>query len=102
MIPDGSFQETVNVRFGDGYVEKVKGFLPIKIDLQEGHENEEPEKMCLGDKVIKVDLHKKDSGQVYNIIHTSTGFYNVEDTASQPENLVPDDEQIAPNKYQVS
>ena len=24
LIPDGSFQETVNVRFGDGYVEKVK------------------------------------------------------------------------------
>ena len=30
LIPDGSFQDVNNVRFDDGYIEKVKAFVDFK------------------------------------------------------------------------
>jgi len=39
LIPDGAFQETMNVRFGDGYLEKVQGFKLFDNSSVEGFDN---------------------------------------------------------------
>lgn len=80
LIPDGSFQETVNVRFGDGYVEKVKAFIKF---------TEVPE------KVIKINLYKKNDGNSLNMVHTRHGLYNINEQSSSYENLISD------NNYEV-
>lgn len=44
LIPDGAFQECVNVRFGDGYMEKVLAFTKV---------------MEVPERVIGINLYKK-------------------------------------------
>ena len=44
LISDGAFQEVNNVRFGDGYVEKVKAFNKI---------------VSLGEQVVAINIMKK-------------------------------------------
>jgi hypothetical protein len=33
LLPDGSFQDALNVRFGDGYVEKVEAFKHLQKEV---------------------------------------------------------------------
>lgn len=79
LIPDGSFQETLNVRFGDGYVEKVEGFKQlqkevsgVKQDIRITHLDDGD---TVGERILKIQQYKKKNGQVKNIIHTDTGVY---------------------------
>lgn len=80
LIPDGSFQETVNVRFGDGYVEKVKAFKKF---------TEVPE------KVVKINLYKKNDGNNLNMVHTRHGLYSIDEGIQEQTNLISD------NTYEV-
>lgn len=57
LIPDGSFQEAFNVRFGDGYVEKVEGFNKFLT-------------LPNNDRVIRIHPYIKKDGTVKNIVHT--------------------------------
>ena len=65
----------MNVRFGDGYVEKVKAFVKQKEIPNEG--------------IIKIDLFKKSDGQVRNLVHTVNGVYEVDDEKVS-DNLITD------------
>jgi hypothetical protein len=73
LIPDGSFQEAVNVRFGDGYLEKVKAFVKF---------TEVPE------KVIKINLYKKNDGSNLNMVHTRHGLYSINEENQTHTNLI--------------
>jgi len=87
LIPDGSFQETVNVRFGDGYLEKVKAFVKF---------TEVPE------KVIKINLYKKNDGRNLNMIHTRHGLYEINEQEQTYENIIKDNSYEVPEVGHVS
>ena len=86
LIPDGAFQETVNVRFGDGYVEKVKAFTKI---------SKAPE------KIIGIRLFKKSNGSSLNMIHTRHGLYNIKFEENLYNNLIVGDYEV-PNNSHIS
>ena len=70
LLPDGSFQEVCNVRFGDGYVEKVEGFQKItQITHLDDNDNPVPE------RIMKIHAYRKKDGSVKNIVHTDSGVY---------------------------
>lgn len=75
LLPDGAFHEVNNVRFADGYVEKVKGF--VKFNSVDG-------------RVIAVNIMKKNDGSKLNVIHTPTGVYNVTNSSTENKNLMTD------------
>lgn len=79
LIPDGSFQETVNVRFGDGYVEKVKAFIKFA---------EVPE------KVIGIRIYKKNDGTSLNMVHTIHGLYSINEQSVSHDNLISGDYEV--------
>lgn len=64
VIPDGAFQEVNNVRFDDGYVEKVQAFTK--------HATVEP-----GSPILAINLYRINNGHPLNMVHTSHGVYNV-------------------------
>lgn len=75
LIPDGSFQELDNVRFGDGFVEKVKAFNEMA-DFKE--------------KIIAINVMKRSDGIRRNLIHTPTKLYTVSQDKPQGSNIMPD------------
>lgn len=86
LIPDGAFQETVNVRFGDGYVEKVNAFTKI---------SKAPE------KIIGIRLFRKSNGSSLNMIHTRHGLYNIRFERDLYNNLIVGDYEV-PNNSHIS
>ena len=75
LLPDGAFSSAINVRFGDGYVEKVKAFDFLS---------------QFPDKVISINLYKISSSQPLNMIHTTSGLYNYTEEETAHENLIQD------------
>ena len=69
LIPDGAFQETMNVRFGDGYVEKVEGFKLFDNSSVEGFDN----------SVMYIGQYITNDSQAYSVIHTRDGVYFLND-----------------------
>jgi len=81
LIPDGAFQEVNNVRFGDGYVEKVKGFVKFS---------------TLQEKIIAINLFTRTDGYNFNIIHTPTKVYSISEDDPDGSNLMPDTYEVPP------
>lgn len=75
LISDGAFQEVDNVRFGDGYVEKVKAFNEMA-DLKES--------------VVAINLMKETNGVTHNLVHTTTKLYKLTNVTGQTVNIMPD------------
>ena len=69
LIPDGAFQETMNVRFGDGYVEKVQAFKPFGDNSQDN----------LNNSIMFIGQYVTDEGRTYSVIHTRDGVYCIND-----------------------
>lgn len=71
LIPNGAFSDVNNVRFGDGYVEKVQGFVELKT-------------IGKGDSpILAINRFNIDNGNPINVIHTANGLYNVHENYSQ-------------------
>lgn len=75
LIDDGAFQEVNNVRFADGYVEKVKAFTAIA---------------DFGEKIFSINIMRKNDGTVNNLIHTTTKLYTITEDNPSGINLMPD------------
>jgi hypothetical protein len=88
LIPDGSFQETLNVRFGDGYVEKVEGFQQFTQITHTINNETVPE------RIMKIHMYKKKDGSVKNIIHTKDGVYMIDSLTDKPVKLSDNDYKV--------
>lgn len=89
MIPDGAFQEVNNVRFDDGYVEKVKAFQEYKTIEQDS-------------PVLAINLYRMNSNSLLNMVHTKTGLYNVMEGSDEFTNLMQDTEYEDGGHYDIS
>lgn len=94
LIPDGSFQEAVNVRFGDGYVEKVETFQQLQKEVGGVQQNIQLTHLDNGqtvaERVMKIHAYRKKSGQVKNIVHTDNAVYLLNALGEQPTKLSDD------------
>ena len=70
LIQDGAFSEVNNVRFDDGYVEKVKAFV-------EHATVEQPTQERPNRPILAINLFRVDNGHPLNMIHTPYGVYNI-------------------------
>ena len=84
LIQDGAFSEVNNVRFDDGYVEKVKAFV-------------EHATIENGSPVLAINLYRINNGHPLNMIHTTHGVYCVRDKDKTFDNLMKSSE-----NYEVS
>ena len=75
LIADGAFQEVNNVRFADGYVEKVKAFTAMA---------------DFGEKITAINIMKENNGTINNLIHTITKVYTITENNPSGINLMPD------------
>ena len=89
LIPDGAFQEVNNVRFDDGYVEKVKAFQEYKTIEQDS-------------PVLAINLYRMNSNSLLNMVHTKTGLYNVMEGSDEFTNLMQDTEYEDGGHYDIS
>ena len=88
MIPDGAFQDVNNVRFDDGYIEKVKAFTEYKtID---------------NSPILAINLYRMNSNSLLNMIHTKTGLFNVMEGSDEFTNLLEDAEYEDNETYDIS
>lgn len=79
QIPDGAFQEVNNVRFDDGYIEKVKAFKEFRTI-----EEDSP--------ILAINLYRVNNNHLLNMIHTHDGLYNITEANDEPVNLLEDEE----------
>lgn len=82
LIPDGAFQEVNNVRFGDGYIEKVKAFSEFA-DFKE--------------PIIYIKLFSRTDGYNLNMIHTAKKVYSISDDNLTGTNVMPDADYEVPS-----
>ena len=75
LIPNGTFQEVNNVRFDDGYVEKVQPFTEDKTI-----EEDSP--------ILAINVYQMNNGNQLNMIHTQDGLYNVLEGDEEFHNLL--------------
>ena len=88
MIPDGAFQDVNNVRFDDGYIEKVKAFTEYKtID---------------NSPILAINLYRMNSNSLLNMVHTKTGLFNVMEGSNEFTNLLEDAEYEDNETYDIS
>jgi hypothetical protein len=89
LIPDGAFQDVNNVRFDDGYVEKVKAFQEYKTVEQDS-------------PILAINLYRMNSNSLLNMVHTKTGLYNVMEGSDEFTNLMQDTEYEDGGHYDIS
>ena len=82
LIADGAFQEVNNVRFGDGYIEKVKAFTEFT-DLKE--------------QITHIVLFHRTDGYNLNIIHTPTKVYSISEDNPSGVNIMSDADYEVPS-----
>lgn len=87
LIPDGAVQEALNVRFGDGYVEKVHAFSKMTE---------------LPDKILRIYVFKTTDGNNLNMIHTNKGVYCIRENETEHTNLMKDSSYEVPEVGHVS
>jgi hypothetical protein len=89
LIPDGAFQDVNNVRFDDGYIEKVKAFREYKTIEQDS-------------PILAINLYRMNSNSLLNMVHTKTGLYNVMEGSDEFTNLMQDTEYEDEESYDIS
>lgn len=70
LIKDGGFQDANNVRFANGFVEKVKGFSKVA---------------SLTGRIMAINLMTKATGGKTNIVHTNNNVYTI--TPNNPDGI---------------
>lgn len=88
VIPDGSYQEVYNVRFGDGVIEKRKG---LKV-----YDNQ------LDKRVNAINLFAYSTGNKQTIIHTDNNAYLLNKANSTLESILDDPDYDSSGKRFVS